>query len=156
MVFCCSNTLGKERFMGSSLEEDYFSSIRKLLNPGPIDPWKHSYKLSVETRLCAMCKESKPTTNFYIKPNGRYLSVCRPCQSKQRIMHRAKRKAAMGNTGDRQTDSVHSKSVKPKKPKQWANESLGVPDGARSRKSVWDGKRLSWDQYNARHRQADT
>lgn len=125
--------------MGSSLEEDHSSFIRKLLNPVQVDPWHNPYKRHIkkaENSVCSSCKETKPSTDFYTRPNGKQMSACRQCQSQQKRINRAKRQDAMGDTGNRQTDSVHRKSFKPKKPEQWANESLAVPHGSRSRKSV--------------------
>lgn len=128
--------------MGGSVEEDYFSSIRKLLNPDPVSPWEHNYKGSkyglTQQLTCKTCKETKDAERFYKHPTDGYYKNCRDCET---IRRRAKResKNSVGNTGDRPADPVHSKSVKPKKPEQWANESFSLPYGTRTRKSVRNG-----------------
>lgn len=125
--------------MGSGMEEDYFASVRKLLYPDTVSVWEHNYKGSqyglTKKLTCKTCNQEKDAEKFYKHPTDGYYKNCRECET---VRRKAKResKNSVGNTGNRPADPVHRKSVKPKKPEQWAKQSLSVPNGTRSRQSV--------------------
>ena len=87
--------------MGNGLEEDYFASIRDLLNPRQVGPWEHTYKGSqfglFVTRTCRDCNAEKKEEEFFKTKAGYYYPQCRVCDATRQRIKRAIRKGSMVN-----------------------------------------------------------